>query len=1254
MEEITLERLLEDFNGVIDQIREIIDKKDMEAAREVLKQIGKLVNDEDIKIELDANVESEDYDHILHQLLSKIVDEYIPEIAEIDEEIEKINNEIQEQEKEANRISSIIEELEQEKAKGNLSDNELENINSEINGYKDKLEKVNKNIETLKNRKSELEAKKEEYQKSSYKDKKQKLREISKQIQERQHEYGTMTSDRESGKDIVAQLQEAENIEDENERNNKKIEIAEKLRQNILSIGLYDVALEKRGLKDTPITSIEQVNKLLGDDLFKGYYEEVVDELSELNKQYKDQKGQINETEDLVKTKIGVLGDKIFKTADIRRELESRDVTREEFYNFYKSGYEFSESNMKKYAQEITEIQKEFGAITTDKTSDKDIMAQLQEVENIKDENERNAKKIEIAEKLRKNILSVGVYDVALEKRGLKDNPISSIEQADKILGDDLFKGYYEEVVHQLSELNKQYKDQKESKEIFFNEMKKIEKEMEVLQAAQYNGFDMREFAEREKALRAMQIKATMWGDEKLEKEWQERIHRLVGNKKTDAVKKVIIDGKEVEVKYSTINDYQEYEADAHFLNLDDYKRYLELTTLYRNSSNNQQVALDFLKAEDPKVLAEYNNSQDKGKWLEEYIKNAEHYCATYHGFTDKYGVKYSTYLTAGSTLKAMQPVSGSFPAMTKVGNAGSNFLRFFGLRKPEFTKIDENGNVQKNTTGGALTLLADAAVIAGAGIAAAVGPIGLATWGTAYAVKGVVTLGNRLAARQVYKKHKYEIDNNIPFLEKASNDDREVARKEYYRQNDYKDKSFATIRSWAKAKVDRYFNSSRARRTEEAIVDEKIRISDLVRDDVTNTAIRETAEQAEIANENQRIRLENTRKAIRSQESYNDTVKDPDSIDMDKAVEAAAQTAAKKSKFKDNIAVNINPDSNLPGTSKYEKEQEEYEATSEVGDVARNKGGTVAATAITESQKYIARQQYQDRVNRILTILGTAGIKFGIDLVRGSLLDTHTYTTTTPSKYIPGYRKQVPVYKDVIDGNKTISQLQYEDAGLYDVYGSNNPISNTLRTDPIDAIALRVKDANGNTIEVSLSELSSGIKAGQHVHSSINQDISQLNLVDTVKLAAQNDPQNFANYCSEVGINPNDFDAIVVDALKKGNFFGQTGKMEGWRQLNDAGAFKKVLEGFKEIFVPGHRIPGSTRTYTSTTLSLIKAIKSSLKGAAAGLGVTTIDALHEAANQTKRVKPGNFEQRTPYLIASKLAKKFQEKFNEKKEEKDR
>ena len=99
-----------------------------------------------------------------------------------------------------------------------------------------------------------------------------------------------------------------------------------------------------------------------------------------------------------------------------------------------------------------------------------------------------------------------------------------------------------------------------------------------------------------------MQIKATMWGDEKLEKEWQERIHRLVGNKKTDAVKKVIIDGKEVEVKYSTINDYQEYEADAHFLNLDDYKRYLELTTLYRNSSNNQQVALDFLKAEDPKV----------------------------------------------------------------------------------------------------------------------------------------------------------------------------------------------------------------------------------------------------------------------------------------------------------------------------------------------------------------------------------------------------------------------------------------------------------------------------------------------------------------------------------------------------------------------------------------------------------------------------------------------------------------------------
>lgn len=638
-------------------------------------------------------------------------------------------------------------------------------------------------------------------------------------------------------------------------------------------------------------------------------------------------------------------------------------------------------------------------------------------------------------------------------------------------------------------------------------------------------------------------------------------------------------------------------------------------------------------------------------KWLQEYLADKEEYVASFHGFTNEHGVKYTNYKTAGSSLKSMKPVKGDLPASTKVGNAIENTFRFLGLRRPEFTRIDENGNRVSNTAGGILTLATDALVVGGVTAAALAGPIGWATVGSAYAVRGGVLAGNRIAARRYYKKHKEEIDSNLPTLGNPSKDDREVARKDFYRRVEGKNR----FTSWLKAKNDRFFFRRRARDTEEKIANERIELSNAVIDARGTGALEQARENLEIADRNQQARQENTRRAIRSQSFYNDVVRDPDSVNIDETLAEAARTGALRSYDQNARGEDVNPNSEEVRKSKYQRDEENYDKTSDLGRV-RTEGGTIAATAVTVEEKYTARQQKQDRINKILTIIGTTATRLGIEFLRTGFTKQQVTETRDPDKVVPGNTTQKPVYKNEtvteLDGSKRMSDLEYDDDALNDVWNdpSTIPHEHYVRgNDPIRAFTIRATGADGKIKEVSISQSGYGIIAGRHVYDSVDQDISNLTITEAIDLLKSRMPVQFDEYCKAVGLQGASSEEIAKHAIENGNFFGQTETMAGWEKIlpsNLTTTTKQVLDHMETVTSPATTVPGAVHKTVTTVFNPNAVLDTTLQGMVGGAAVGVIDQLHEAAKQTKKVEPGTFEHRTPSLVLSRIARREQEEFN--------
>ena len=238
-------------------------------------------------------------------------------------------------------------------------------------------------------------------------------------------------------------------------------------------------------------------------------------------------------------------------------------------------------------------------------------------------------------------------------------------------------------------------------------------------------------------------------------------------------------DGKEQVLTVDTIAEYEGYKEDIEFLGVPAYKENLEQLSAYEQTQDPYVFGPEVGKAYDE---AEAEREGAGAEVLERIMADKKKYIETFNGIPNPHKVKYENWKTAGSTLKGMKPVSRDLPMPTRAKNALENVGRFLGIRVPKFTRLDEHGNEVKDVKGGIATLALDGLVVGA--VTASTVAVGPALAVAGYAAKGIVTLGNRIAARVEYSRHKDEIDNNVPVINQADRNAREVARKEYYRED--------------------------------------------------------------------------------------------------------------------------------------------------------------------------------------------------------------------------------------------------------------------------------------------------------------------------------------------------------------------------------------------------------------------------------------------------------------------------------------
>ena len=227
-----------------------------------------------------------------------------------------------------------------------------------------------------------------------------------------------------------------------------------------------------------------------------------------------------------------------------------------------------------------------------------------------------------------------------------------------------------------------------------------------------------------------------MYGDEELEKEWDERIARFVSHKKAEGKEITYTDenGKQVTVKVDTVEDYPELGEDAYFLNIEDYKSFTEIVSLYdKKGLSAVKAVIDTSSHEydQYRELVGAGKTAEADKWLDDLMAAKRDYVNTYHGFTNQHAVKAAVLRTAGSTLDQMLPVGGNLPLQTKLKNGLINTGRFMMIKVPKFTRQDSEGNVVMGpleVAGGLATAAMDGLIIGGAiAVTTSVGIAGLA-----------------------------------------------------------------------------------------------------------------------------------------------------------------------------------------------------------------------------------------------------------------------------------------------------------------------------------------------------------------------------------------------------------------------------------------------------------------------------------------------------------------------------------------------
>ncbi|MCR5186232.1 MAG: hypothetical protein K6D97_03855 [Clostridia bacterium] len=1003
-------------------------------------------------------------------------------------------------------------------------------------------------------------------------------------------------------------------------------------------------------------------------------------EIDEKIKKLKDEKGIAGDRLDL-EEEAHKIGDKIFKTAEIRKELESRGYTRDDFLSFYEQGREKTHQRISQLAEEASKIEadmvKEMGEILHDDETGVGLHKQLEAA------NGNDAERIKIYEKMRKNFISSG-REEWLTKAGITGE-ITSKEGADAL--EALWNGRLQQYKEALQFKKTELEEHKQNLRVFDREIERINKEKEVVQISQGNVDSFLESANKEKELRKKQLRATMYGDPEIEKEWDERIARFISHKKAEGEEITYTDenGEQVTVKVDTIEDYPELKEDAYFLNLEDYKAYTEITSLYDKkglAAVKAVIDMSGHEFDEYRSLVEAGQTEAADKWLEDLMAAKKEYIKTYHGFTNKHAVKAAVLRTAGSTLEQMLPVTGNLPLQTKMKNGLVNVGRFMMIRVPKFSREDSEGNKvtgPAEIAGGVLTTAADLAVIGGLGFAAFTGGLaGLVPAAFYYGARGVVTLGNVIAGRHVQNKYSEEIKNNVPTLAKASSRDKEVARRAYYRDAE----KMSGIRSFFRAKLDKLpFFSKRASETEEKILKRQGAAIDATVDTRVDNIIIDSKENAKVAEQNQKVRVERQKAEIKSAGTYNDIVRDPDSLDKAQAAATIAQNAAVKAERPGARSFDVNPTSTVERKDKYTKEEVEYGRTGDLREI-KTEGGTATVASITEEQKHKAAKERQDLINAVSTIVVAGALKGAYDFFKDGL---HREVPVKDPNGTKEVVKRKPVDKEVgtierqkfrketvteVDGSKKLSDYNYTDKTRRDTYDapfSDDPVS---RGTDYDAVAFRWEH-NGKQGELSMAESGSGFRVGHggHVQYSTNMKIQDGSIADQLQELSRIKPEHYQRMLRENGLDGAPIED-VVKAVENGKIqmYTQTSKLEGWGQYLD-GAVKQstidVPDGievvpklvrdyeYEVVKVPD---PNAVKYVTKSILDpevAIEAAKEAAKGLKEGLIIgaagTAIDTAENIGSPTQHMHEGTFDRRTSgQLRVSQIADKAVDAYNRK------
>lgn len=393
---------------------------------------------------------------------------------------------------------------------------------------------------------------------------------------------------------------------------------------------------------------------------------------------------------------------------------------------------------------------------------------------------------------------------------------------------------------------------------------------------------------------------------------------------------------------------------------------------------------------------------------------------------------------------------------------------------------------------------------------------------------------------------------------------------------------------------------------------------------------------------------------------TYNDIVRDPDSVDMEAATAAIARNAALEANKPETGREDVNAGSKAQRRSQYVKAKTPLDKTSDLDEAAFEDATDGPVSAITAEQIYTGRKQHVDRLNKVLTAITAAGLKFGYTAWKDG------FTKTDVIHHDAEYREDVvhhdaeygevetPVTETRFDTSKTLEELRQNYAGkTAEEYYSVSGGEAGARTEALVDRGITagwfdnksqwgtgISDTQGLSAPTLTERLADSNLIG--ANGMLRQDITVQQLLDAMGCKNPDLSTLDGIYCSvgdKYWVKLSD----LMQGMTKDVVVGTTKSTGLIRGAWDETVQTLVKDAWDE----------EIKTFAPELIG--KAIKD---GALAGAAIGAADALHEAVQTTyiDGATPGRPEEVTPEAKDSfeAIAKKLQEQANKEKQDRER